>query len=136
MASFNITGFLKQKGETTKVSEKFTKRDFVIDYDLDQQYPQIMALQLAQDKCSLLDNLEVGQELKISFSIQSREYSKDGVNKTYFNTINAWRLEPTGNKLNYAQPTPMPEQTTQPTLQEQKNPLATTNNEIEDDLPF
>lgn len=137
MASFNITGFLKLKGETTAVSDKFQKRDFVIDYDLDQQYPQFMQLQLTQDRCSLLDNIPLGQEIKISFTIQCKEYQpKEGGEKKYFNSVNAWRLEPTANRLNVQQP-PMPAQSTaQQTGFPNSNPLSNQSSEIADDLPF
>lgn len=134
MASFNITGFLKVKGETTQVSERFTKRDFVIDYDLEQQYPQIMQLQLTQDKCSLLDSIELGAEMKISFSIQCKEYTpKDGGEKKYFNTVNAWRIETTGRKINAPQPV-MPAQESSTAFKQSNNVQA--NNDIVDDLPF
>lgn len=91
MASFEIIGKLKVKGNTQVVSDKFSKRDLVL--VTDDQYPQFISLQLTQDKCALLDQYNVGDDMKISFNLRGREWTApDGVVK-YFNTLEAWRLE-------------------------------------------
>ena len=92
MASFETTGVLKVKKSTQQVSEKFSKREFVLTTDYQSQYPQYISMQLTQDKCSLLDQYNVGDELKVSFNLRGREWSgPEGVR--YFNTIEVWRLE-------------------------------------------
>jgi hypothetical protein len=91
--SFQITGILKVKGAEQVVSDKFKKREFVLT-DNQSQYPQHVSFQLAQDKCSLIDNFEVGQEIKVSFNLRGREWNdpKSGQIK-YFNSLDAWRIE-------------------------------------------
>lgn len=91
--SFQITGILKVKGAEQVVSEKFKKREFVLT-DNQSQYPQHLSFQLAQDKCSLIDGFEVGQEIKVSFNLRGREWNdpKSGQMK-YFNSLDAWRIE-------------------------------------------
>ncbi|HNB82631.1 MAG TPA: DUF3127 domain-containing protein [Chitinophagaceae bacterium] len=92
MASFDINGILKVKKDTQVVSEKFSKREFVLTIDTQSQYPQYISLQLTQDKCSLLDQFNTGDEMKVSFNLRGREWSgPDGIR--YFNTLEAWRLE-------------------------------------------
>jgi hypothetical protein len=90
---FNITGTLKVKNAEQQVSEKFRKREFVIT-DNSSQYPQHISFQLTQDKCSLIDNVKVGDEIKVFFNLRGREWKspKDGELK-YFNSLEAWKIE-------------------------------------------
>ncbi|MEO6883317.1 MAG: DUF3127 domain-containing protein [Bacteroidia bacterium] len=89
---FNITGTLKVKGKEQQISEKFKKREFVIT-DNSSQYPQHISFQLTQDKCSLMDGYNVGDDVKVFFNLRGREWTaKDGELK-YFNSLEAWKLE-------------------------------------------
>jgi hypothetical protein len=125
MASFDIVGSLKVKGETTAVSEKFTKRDFVVITDLTSQYPQYISLQLTQDKCALLDNYEVGEEIKVHFNLRGREWNgPQGLR--YFNSLEAWRLEKVSAGDAASAPSAAPI----------ASPGVISNTEIADDLPF
>jgi len=87
---YTVTGKLKMKGESRKVSDSFTVREFVLTDD-SSQYPQHVQFQLCQDKTSLLNDFVEGQELTVSFNLRGREYTKDG-NTRYFNTLDAWRV--------------------------------------------
>lgn len=98
MASFEITGNLKLKQETQVVSEKFSKREFVLTIDQATQYPQYISLQLTQDKCSLIDNINVGEEIKVSFNLRGREWNGGDKGIKYFNSLEAWRVERTANQ--------------------------------------
>lgn len=90
-----VTGQLKLKGDTQKVSEKFQKRDFVLSTDLNTPYPQHVSFQITQDKCSLIDQFNEGDELKVQFNLRGREWNgPQGVK--YFNTLEAWRVEKVG----------------------------------------
>jgi hypothetical protein len=101
MPSFELNGILKVKKETQVVSEKFSKREFVVTTDNTTQYPQYINLQLTQDKCALLDSFQPGDEIKVSFNLRGREWSgPDGVK--YFNSLEAWRLEKVGAQSSYA----------------------------------
>lgn len=87
----NITGKLKAKFDTQKVSEKFQKRDFVLTTDHTTPYPQQVSFQLTQDKVALLDNFNEGDKLTVDFNLRGREWnSPQGVK--YFNTLEAWRI--------------------------------------------
>ena len=87
-----ITGTLKVKNAEQKVSEKFRKREFVIT-DNSSQYPQFIAFQLTQDRCSLLDSYNVGDEIKVQFNLRGREWTSPQGEVKYFNSLEAWRLE-------------------------------------------
>lgn len=89
-------GQLKEKFDTQKVSDKFQKREFVLSTDTTTPYPQHVSFQLTQDKCEMLDSFAIGTELKVQFNLRGREWlGPQGVK--YFNTLEAWRIEATGN---------------------------------------
>lgn len=88
------TGILKQKSDTQKVSEKFTKRDFVLTTDATTPYPQHVSFQITGDKCSYLDNFSDGDNLKVSFNLRGREWQNPNTLETkYFNTLDAHKIE-------------------------------------------
>lgn len=116
---YKLKGKLIVKGAEQQISEKFKKREFVVQDD-SSQYPQVISFQLVQDKCSLLDAYNEGDEISVSFNLRGREWvsPKDGVTK-YFNSLEAWRIE--GDA---AAPAAVPAAAT------------TTGSEEADDLPF
>lgn len=125
-----VTGQLKLKGDTQKVSEKFQKRDFVISTDLNTPYPQHVSFQITQDKCSLLDQYNEGEEIKVQFNLRGREWNgPQGVK--YFNTLEAWRIEKVG-----ATTSASPSQN-QPSMNENTSaPVFNSSISDADDLPF
>ena len=58
-----VTGQLKLKYDTQKVSDKFQKRDFVLATDLSTPYPQFVSFQVTQDKCTMLDSFNHDDEI-------------------------------------------------------------------------
>ena len=87
-----LLGILKEKFDIIKVSEKFSKRDFVIETEHTTKYPQFISVQVTQDKCSLLDSHNIGDEVKIQINIKGRIWDgPQGIK--YFNTIEAWKIE-------------------------------------------
>lgn len=87
-----VTGQLKVKYDTQKVSDKFQKRDFVLSTDLSTPYPQYVSFQVTGDKCPILDTFSEGEEIKVQFNLRGREWNgPQGIK--YFNTLEAWRIE-------------------------------------------
>lgn len=124
-----VTGQLKLKFDTQKVSEKFQKRDFVLSTDLSTPYPQHISFQVTQDKCNMLDQFNPGDELRVQFNLRGREWNgPQGVK--YFNTLEAWRIEKVGAGQSAApsQNNSMQENTSAPVF----NSSISDN----DDLPF
>lgn len=132
-----VTGILKVKNESQQVSEKFKKREFVLTEN-SSQYPQHVSFQLAQDKCALLDNYNVGDEIKVHFNLQGREWTSPKNEVKYFNTLDAWKIEKLGTGA----------ASTSAAKPAAKQPAASTNvsdtnsstfvasNGADDDLPF
>jgi hypothetical protein len=92
---FKVQGTLKVKGDTVQVSDKFSKREFVLSIQ-DGNYEQLVSFQLSQKNVTLLDGVKEGDECEISFGLKGREWvsPKDGEVK-YFNTLDAFRVEAT-----------------------------------------
>ena len=88
---FKLTGSLKVANETQVVSEKFSKREFVI--ETQDQYPQQVMFQLTQDNCKILYAFKVGNEIEVSFNLRGSEWTSPAGEVKYFNTLEAWRLE-------------------------------------------
>ena len=83
---------LKVKFDTQFVSDKFKKREFVLVTEATSPYPQPIKFELTQDKCELIENFQIGDEIKVNYNLRGKEYVKDSETK-YFNSIQAWRLE-------------------------------------------
>jgi hypothetical protein len=88
---YTTKGTIKVINQTQVISEKFSKREFVI--ETKDQYPQLIMFQLTQDKCELLSAFKVGNEIEVSFNLRGCEWTSPGGEVKYFNTLEAWRLE-------------------------------------------
>lgn len=86
------TGFMKVKNDTVKVSEKFSKREFVLT-DNATSYPQEIQFQLTQDRCSLLDNDKIGDEVTVHFLLKGRAWKNPQGEVKYFNSLDVFRVE-------------------------------------------
>ena len=93
---FELTGTLKLKKDEQKVSDSFKKRELVVT-DNSSQYPQYVTFQLTQDRCSLADNINPGDEVKISFFIRGREWKDPNGVMKYFNSLDVYRMEKTNS---------------------------------------
>jgi hypothetical protein len=87
-----ITGKIKLINETqTFGASGFRKRELVV--TTNEQYPQMLLVEFVQDKCDLLNNYAVGQDVKVSINLRGREWvNPEGVAK-YYNSIQGWRIE-------------------------------------------
>lgn len=133
-----VVGKIKVIGETLQVTDSYKKRDLVV--TTDEQYPQHISIEFAQDKTSLLDNRIVGEEVKVSINLGGREWINPQGETKYFNSVKGWRIEKLGDANNSA-PTPSAkaQAQAQPTSQTQQTNAQTeapANNEEEQDLPF
>jgi hypothetical protein len=90
---FELNGIVKLKRDEQKVSDSFKKREFVVT-DNSSNYPQHILFQLTQERCRLLDDINVGDNVKVAFFIKGREWQgKDGGGVKYFTSLDAWRVE-------------------------------------------
>ncbi len=85
--SFELTGALKVLEDTQTFASGFSKREFVIEVP-DGKYPQMVKFETVRDKINLLEDLSIGDELKVTFDIRGNEY-----NGRYYVNLNAWKVE-------------------------------------------
>ena len=77
------------------ISEKFRKRDFVVEYASNPDYPQFVLFELTQNRTSLIDGYQPGEIVTVTFDIKGRRYEKAGEVR-YFNSLHAFRIERAG----------------------------------------
>ncbi|MCP4310535.1 MAG: DUF3127 domain-containing protein [Bacteroidetes bacterium] len=101
--SFEITGRLAEKFDTQKVSDRFQKREFVLEIkstgNTGYEFVDFIKFQATQDKCSMLDQVSIDEELKVSFNLRGRKWERDG-QVSYFTNLEAWRVEKVQNVSN------------------------------------
>jgi len=114
----DISGTIEVIKDTQVISEKFSKREFVINTGGD--YPEVIQLEMIQDKCANLDNNQVGQLVDVAFNLKGRKWVNPQGEAKYFNTLQAWMVKvseesqpqaapqyqapPTGQVVNQAAP--------------------------------
>lgn len=119
MSSYQITGRLIDKGYTQQISDKFKKREFVIDATEvinGNTYSNFIKAQLVNTKCDLIENFQLGALITVSFNVKGNKYEKDG-KTNYITNLDAWRIEPhiqQGQQPQYAAPQPQPQASYQP----------------------
>ena len=139
-----IQGRIKQIFPSQVIGQNgFEKRDLVI--VTEEQYPQTIIIQFTQQRCDLLDSLQVGQFVKVYINIKGREWRSPYGEIKYFNTIEGWKIEviQTTNVANQQPmtqtapaPTPQraPQQVQQPQLFDnhgrEPNPAIYNNEEV------
>ena len=87
-----LSGVVYKVFDTVKVSDTFTKREFVI--ETEDKYPQKVKFELTQDSCKKIDNLKEGETVTVYFNVRGREWeNKKKEQLVYFVSLNAWRVE-------------------------------------------
>lgn len=88
-----IKAKLLEKYETaTFGASGFKKREFVVEYSENPQYPEFIKFELIQDKCEQLDGFNVGQEMNVAFNLKGRKWTNPKNEVVYFNSLQAWRI--------------------------------------------
>lgn len=123
--SFEITGKLVAKSDTVQRSQTFKTREFVIEKTDDiggRIISNYIKFQCVQDRTSMPDRFNIGDEVKVSFNIKGTKWVKDG-KENYITNLDAWRME----QVKIAQ-----DNNTAPETFSQQN----FTEEASDDLPF
>jgi len=67
-----VLGKVKYKSGDIQVSASFKKSELVV--TTDEQYPQHIMIEFAQDKCDLVDPYQIGEQVKVSINLRGREW--------------------------------------------------------------
>jgi len=94
--AFEVTGKITMIGEEKQVTDRFKKREFVLEIQ-EGFYAEFIKFQLTQDKCSLIDGFDKDEEVKVSFNLRGRPYNKNG-ETIYFTNLEAWKIDKQGGE--------------------------------------
>lgn len=92
------TGKVYAISETKVVSERFSKREFVLEIADNPKYPQHVAFEFTGDRCAVLDDFSVGDRVRVEFQLRGREWRSPSGEVKYFNTLSAWSLDRVGEQ--------------------------------------
>jgi hypothetical protein len=123
--SFEITGRLVAKYDVVQRTETFKTREFVIEKTEEfngRSISNYIKFQCVQDRTSMPDRFNIGDEVKVSFNIKGSKWTKDG-RENYITNLDAWRME----NIKLAQEPSQPANVASPN---------SSYNDVVDDLPF
>ncbi|HRP88909.1 MAG TPA: DUF3127 domain-containing protein [Edaphocola sp.] len=147
--ALEIVGKLIEKFPTQQIKENFSKREFVIEMtsttNTGMTIVNYASFQLVNNNCAVIDNYQIGEDLKVSFDIRGNKWQKDGQTR-YITNLNAWRVErfqqqqaygQAPQQQGYSNPAPQQNFGGAPQLQQPPSPSFNPGNPAEgDDLPF
>jgi|TARA_B110000908_G_scaffold29824_1_gene35259 hypothetical protein len=103
----------------------FEKREIVV--TTAEQYPQDIKFEVYKEKCDMLSNFAVNEDITVHFNLRGNEY-----NGKYFVNLNAWKIDkgaagaPAGENVVPSNAAPLPTS---------ESPFD-SGSEGDDDLPF
>jgi Domain of unknown function (DUF3127) len=93
--SYELTGKLVAKYDTVQRTETFKTREFAVEKSEDingRTITNYAKFQCIQDKTTIIDRVNIGDEIKVYFNIKGSKWEKDG-KVNYITNLDAWRIE-------------------------------------------
>ena len=93
--SYELTGKLVAKYDTVQRTETFKTREFAVEKTEDiggRIITNYVKFQSVQDKTAIIDKVNIGDEIKVSFNIKGSRWEKEG-KVNYITNLDAWRIE-------------------------------------------
>lgn len=93
--AFEISGKVIDILPVNQVSDKFRKREFVIEKKEaggSAVFVDYIKFQLIQDKCDLINESFLNDEVRIWFNLKGNKWERDG-KINYFTNLDAWKIE-------------------------------------------
>ena len=117
-----VIAVLEPKGGTSRNGNEWKVQEYVI--ETHDQYPRRMCFDVFGDDKIKQFNIQVGEELNVSFDLDAREWQG-----RWFNSIRAWKVERVGAgaPMTPGAPVPPPAPSATPDF---------TMGDAKDDLPF
>jgi translation initiation factor IF-3 len=97
---YELSGTVKVIFDEQTFGSGFNKREFVVT-TADDKYPQDIKFECIKDKVELVNKLNTGDKVKVTFDINGREW-----NEKYFVNLKAFRIEAVGAAGNSDEPPP------------------------------
>lgn len=90
---------LKMESGVSRAGKEWKKQEFIL--ETDEQFPRKVCFTLFGDKVDMINSVGQGQEVEVSFNIESREY-----NGRWFTNVNAWKIDRVSQDNNMPEPPP------------------------------
>jgi hypothetical protein len=90
--AFTLTGTIIEIYDEKIISDKFKKREFILEHAPNPEYPDFLKIEVVQNKTDLLDKYKVGDEVAVDINLKGKKWEK-GKESGYFNSIQAWRIQ-------------------------------------------
>ena len=93
--SYELSGKLIAKYDVVQRSESFKTREFVVEKQEDIKgriISNYVKFQCVQDKTTIVDRVNVNDEIKVHFNIKGSRWEKEG-KVNYITNLDAWRIE-------------------------------------------
>lgn len=93
--AFETTGRVIDISPVNQVSDKFRKREFVVEKKEtggSAVFVDFIKFQLIQDKCDLINESFLNEEVKIWFNLRGNKWERDG-KINYFTNLDVWKVE-------------------------------------------
>lgn len=86
-----VTGKVVMIGGIQEISDKFKKREFVI--ETEDQYPQEIIIQATQDRVDILNGIVEGDEITASCNLRGRRWESKTGDLRWFISLDAWKVQ-------------------------------------------
>lgn len=83
---YELTGNIKKIFDTHTFDSGFTKRDFVV--TTEEKYPQDIKVECIKEKTEILDGLQTGERVTVSFNLRGNEHRE-----RYYVNLQAWKID-------------------------------------------
>jgi len=93
--AFEISGKIIDISPVNQVNDKFKKREFVIEKKETggaAVFIDYIKFQLIQDKCDLINESFLNEDVKIWFNLKGNKWEREG-KVNYFTNLDAWKIE-------------------------------------------
>jgi single-stranded DNA-binding protein len=91
----DIKGKVHEVSATMQVTESLKKRELILEYIENPQYPEYLKFEAIQDRCNLLDSVKPGDDVEVFFNLKGRPWTDKTGKKTYFNSMQLWKVNVT-----------------------------------------
>jgi hypothetical protein len=87
-----IKGKVHEVAPTVQVTDSLKKRELIVEYIENPQYPEYLKFEAIQDRCNLLDSVKVGDDVEVFFNLRGRPWTDKAGKKSYFNSMQLWKI--------------------------------------------
>lgn len=100
----DIKGKVHEVSPTIQATESLKKRELIVEYADNPQYPEYIKFEAINDRCALMDNLKPGQDVEVFFNLRGRPWTDKTGKKSYFNSLQLWKVNVLSATTEYAAP--------------------------------